>query len=274
MASMTLNNGKLFAIGARLFNKRIHMDRAAILICTWASIVFAVAASSQTGGTVEPSSPTPTAAQIVEQMQQHDRQQTRTLRSYDGLRHYSVVYRGFARTMTASMDVDVSYDAVSGKKFRIISQKGSGMLCEKVLKRALESETEASLDKSSTALNSANYKFQYVGTDRLGERPAYILKVEPISPSKFLYKGKLWVDAADFAVARMEVQPAKNPSFWISRTLIHHTNGITNGFWLPEQNHSETKVRIGGTAIMSIDYQSYRITSQADASGTPAAAGQ
>ena len=75
----------------------------------------------------------------------------------------------------------------------------------------------------------------------MGDRPAYVLSVEPISPSKFLYKGKIWVDAAEFAVAKMEVQPANNPSFWISRTLIHHTNGITNGFWLPEQNRSETK---------------------------------
>ena len=89
----------------------------------------------------------------------------------------------------------------------------------------------------------------------------------------FLYKGRIWVDAAEFAVAKMEVQPAKNPSFWISRTLIHHTNGIANGFWLPEQNRSETKVRIGGTAIMSIDYQSYRITTQSGSSATPPAAG-
>ena len=56
------------------------------------------------------------------------------------------------------MDVEVSYDASSGKSFRIISQSGSGMLCDKVLKRALDSEREASLDKSSTALNSANYQ--------------------------------------------------------------------------------------------------------------------
>ena len=61
----------------------------------------------------------------------------------------------------------------------------------------------------------------------MGDRPAYVLSVEPISPSKFLYKGKIWVDAAAFAVAKMEVQPAKNPSFWISRTLIHHTNEMT-----------------------------------------------
>ena len=240
---------------------------------TLALLLSGASAFAQSEVAPQPSGSAPTAAQIVEQMQRHDQRQSRTLQSYEGLRHYSVVYRGFARTITASMDVEMKYDAISGKTFRIISQTGSGMLCDKVIKRAVESEKEASLDRSSTALNSTNYRFQLVGTDQVGDRPVYVLAVEPISPSKFLYKGKIWVDAADFAVAKMEVQPAKNPSFWISRTLIHHTNQATNGFWLPEQNRSETKVRIGGTATMSIDYQSYRIAAQPELATTPPEAG-
>jgi hypothetical protein len=80
-----------------------------------------------------------------------------------------------------------------------------------------------------------------------------------MTPSKFLYRGRLWVDGVDFAVARMEVQPGRNPSFWISRTVIHHVNTDMGGFWLPQHNRSETKVRIGGTAVMTIDYGTYRI---------------
>jgi len=204
-------------------------------------------------------------SQIVEAMERHDRAQAERLRRYHAVRHYSIVYRGFARTIAASMEVEVDYESTSGKSFRVISQDGSATLCQKVLKRALDSEKEASQDKASTALTPANYKFQFVGADRLGNRSAYILEVEPITPTKFLYRGRIWVDAADFAVAKMEVQPAKNPSFWISRTVIHHTNGITNGFWLPEQNRSETKVRIGGAAVMTIDYGTYQVTPQADA---------
>jgi hypothetical protein len=97
------------------------------------------------------------------------------------------------------------------------------------------------------------------GQENLNGRPAYILDVEPITPNKFLYRGRIWVDGIDFAVARMEVQPGKNPSFWISRTVIHHMNTNVGGFWLPQLNRSETKVRIGGTAVMTIDYGTYRI---------------
>jgi hypothetical protein len=89
-------------------------------------------------------------------------------------------------------------------------------------------------------------------------RSAYVLEVDPIMPSKFLYRGRIWVDAIDFAVARMEVQPGKNPSFWISKTIIHHTNEETDGFWLPHKNQSETKVRIGGTEVLTIDYGTYQ----------------
>jgi hypothetical protein len=97
-----------------------------------------------------------------------------------------------------------------------------------------------------------------VGSETLDGRPAYILDVEPLTESKFLYRGKVWVDAADFAVAKLEVEPAKSPSFWISRTLVHSTNTRAGGFWLPALNRSETKVRIGGTALFTIDYGKYQ----------------
>jgi hypothetical protein len=160
------------------------------------------------------------------------------------------------------MDVEVNYDTSSGKSFRIVSESGSHTLCEKVLRRAIDSEREASLNRGATALTRANYTFRLAGIETLNGRPAYILEVEPITPSKFLYRGRIWVDGIDFAVARMEVQPGKNPSFWISKTVIHHMNTEMGGFWLPQQNRSETKVRIGGTAVMTIDYGIYGVVSR------------
>jgi hypothetical protein len=199
------------------------------------------------------------AAQIVEQMQSRDQARTQALKHYKAQRHYQVEYKGFSATVAATMAVEVNYDTASGKSFKIVSQSGSKLLLEKVLERAVDSEKEASQDKSSTALTMANYKFNLSGSEVLGNRPAYILDVEPLVPSKFMYRGKVWVDAADFAVVKMETEPAKSPSFWISRTLIHCTNAKTDDFWLPEEVRSETKVRIGGTAVLTIDYGKYQI---------------
>lgn len=208
------------------------------------------------------------AAQILEQMQSHNENQKEALKHYQAMRHYEVEYRGFATSIAAKMDVEINFDTSTGKSFRIVSQSGSKLLCEKVLKRAVDSEQEASQDQAATALTTANYKFQLAGIESLNERPAYVLTVEPLKESKFLYRGKVWVDAVDFAVVKIEVTPAKNPSFWISQTLIKSTNAKTGDFWLPQENRSETKVRVGGTAVFTINYGTYRIVSNATQYGT------
>jgi hypothetical protein len=197
--------------------------------------------------------------QIVDGMQRHEVNRSRELKHYEAVRHYQVQYKGFGKLIAATMDVEINFDNLSGKRFRIVSQSGSKLLCDKVLKRAVESEEEASKDKSSTALNAANYRFQLAGTEQLDGRPAYILHVDPLKQTKFLYRGKIWVDAADYAVVKIEVEPAKNPSFWISSTRIENSNSKTEGVWLPQKNRSESKIRIGGAAVLTIDYGTYRI---------------
>jgi hypothetical protein len=206
-----------------------------------------------------PNSPSLTAVQIVEQMQRYNQARTQQLKHYHSVRHYQVEYQGFPAKLAAKMDVELNYDAKSGKSFRILSESGSKILCEKVLKRAIESEKEASQDRESSALTPANYRFSLAGSENLAGRPAYILNVAPLVPSKFLYEGKIWVDAADFALVKIEAKPAKSPSFWIARTHIHQSFARMGKFWLPQQNRSESKVRIGGTAAFTIDYGTYQI---------------
>jgi len=224
------------------------------------ALLFLVPWSLSQSGPLAPAPATLDTAQIVQAIERHDQAQAKALEGYHGPRHYEVQYRGFFKNITAKMDVELEYDAATGKNFRIVSQSGSHMLCEKVLKRALDSEKDASQDRGAHALTPANYNFQLLGSETLNGRPSYVLQVDPVSGSQYLYRGKIWVDAADGAVSRMEVQPAKNPSFWISQTLIHQTNSRIDGFWLPHQNQSETKVRIGGKAVLTIDYGPYQIS--------------
>jgi hypothetical protein len=196
--------------------------------------------------------------QIVAQMQLHEANQSRELKHYEAIRHYQVQYRGFG-TLAAKMDVGINFDRRSGKSFRILSKSGSRLLCDKVLKRAVDSEEEASRDRDSTALNAANYRFQLVGTEQLSGRSTYILRVDPLRNSKFLYRGRVWVDAVEYAVVKIEAEPAQNPSFWISSTQIDYSNSKTDGVWLPQKSRSESKIRIGGTAVLTIDYGTYHV---------------
>ena len=185
------------------------------------------------------------------------------LKHYQSVRHYEVEYKGYSANIGAKLVVEAEFDVVSGKTFRVVSQSGSRMLVEKVLKRLLETEKDAARAKDSTALTPANYKFWLTGIENLAGRPAYVLEVEPHVDSKYLYRGRIWVDAADFAVAQIEARPARNPSFWISSTAISHQYARTDGFWLPAENRTESKVRVGGTAVLTIDYGTYKVVREA-----------
>lgn len=205
----------------------------------------------------------PSVDQIVARMRQHEAYQSKQLSHYQAVRHYQVQYRGYGTSIAAQMDVEISYDTASGKSFRILSHHGSKLLFEKVLERAVQSEKEASRDPQSMALTPANYRFRLIGTDRVDGRPAWILHVDPVRAGKFLYRGRVWVDAADYAVDKIEVEPAKNPSFWISSTEIVNTYQDLQGTWLPQENRSESKIRIGGTAVLTIDYGTYHLAVRA-----------
>ena len=243
-----------------------------------AALIVLCAAAVLSAQTALPGSPVPTATlastkpaltstEIVDEMLRHNQARAQGLKHYQSVRHYEVEYKGYSAKIEANLVVEADYDAVSGKTFRIVSKSGNNLLVDKVLKRLLESEKDAEQDKSSTALTPANYKFRLAGIENLADRPAYMLDVEPLLESKYLYRGKIWVDAADFAVAQIEAEPAKNPSFWISSTAINHEYTHTDGFWLPAQNRSETKVRVGGTAVLTIDYGTYQVVPESPVAG-------
>ncbi len=237
------------------FTHRVQVSLSGILlmVCLVPGI-----ASAQAPGLSPIAAPNLTAGQIVTEMQGHNLARAAALKHYHSVRHYAVEYRGYAAKIAAKMEVDADYDLASGKTFRVISQSGSKLLIDKVLKRLLESETDAS-NHHSTELTSANYNFTLAGMENVEGRPAYVLEVEPLTENKYLYRGKIWVDATDFALARIEASPAKNPSFWISSTAIHHRYLKTGSFWLPAKNESDTEVRVGGKAVLTIDYGTYQV---------------
>ena len=203
-----------------------------------------------------------TTAQVVARMVEMNLRRAQALHSYSGSRTYKVEYRGLLGTTSAEMAVDVTYRAPGTKEFTIRSSNGSTLIIEKVLKKLLQAEAEAASAEGQrrTALNNENYEFTMVGSEGTGPRLKYVLTVEPRTKSKFLYRGRIWVDAADFAVVRLEAEPAKNPSFWTKSSQIEQSYQKLSDFWLPERNHSISSIRIGGRAELTIEYQSFQIT--------------
>src|SRR5262249_14237407 len=149
------------------------------------------------------------------------------------------------------------------KEFVVTSQTGSKFVINHVFKKLLEGEQEAASKENQerTALSRQNYEFTLDHVEPSATGSQYVLIVTPHTANKFLYRGKIWVDAHDFAVTRIEAEPAKNPSFWIKKNQIHHEYEKVGDFWLPAANHTESSVRLGGKAILSIEYRDYVITS-------------
>ena len=205
----------------------------------------------------------PTPQVIIQDLVQHNRERALQLKGYTDQRHYTVTYHGFPAVVTAGMLVQATYDAPITKRFQIISQTGSKLLNTKVLTRLLDSEKEAALDPDRTALTPANYTFTLLGEQEVMARKCYVFHVEPKVESKFLYRGKIYVDAQDYAVTQIDAEPAKNPSFFIKQVHIHHVYAKTGPFWLPQSDRSETTLRFGGTAVLTIDYGTYRVQSAA-----------
>ena len=195
---------------------------------------------------------------IVQRLADGEKKRAEDLKGYTEQRRYSVTYQGFPANMTATIVVEATYDAPADKQFHILSQSGSKMLTDHVLKKLLEAEEEAAADPSRAAPTTANYTFTLIDQEMLDGRPCYVLHVEPRTDSRLLYRGTVWVDADDYAITKIEAEPGRNPSFWIRKTRIHHVNTKTGEFWLPERNQSETDVRLGGRATLTIDYGAYK----------------
>ena len=206
--------------------------------------------------------------QIVQRMMRKNAERAEALRGFRGTRSYHLEYKGFPGNREAQMVVNVDYQAPDHKEFTVVSQSGSKLLIDRILKKLLESEREAmnAENRARTALTTDNYNFILKDYESTSGGAAYVLEVEPKTRNKFLYSGKIWVDANDFAVTRIEAEPARNPSFWIKKTEIRHVYRKIDEFWLPQQNYTVTMVRLGGRATLTIDYQDYRIAG--DQSGT------
>jgi len=199
---------------------------------------------------------------IVQRLMAANTQRSQALRGYRGKRVYHLDYHGIFGSHDAEMQVEATYTAPDRKDFKVISQTGSKLLINHVLLKLLSSEQEAQEEQNRKELEISpkNYDFALAGTEHTPGGDFYVLAVSPKNKSKYLYHGKLWVDARDFAVVRMQGEPAKNPSLWVSHTQIEYRWAKIGGFWLPVHNQSETQVRMGGKAVLTIDYSDYQIT--------------
>jgi len=207
------------------------------------------------------SSALPSGEEIASKTEAQNLKRAADLKAYTSERSYDLDYHGFPSDKHANMTVDIHLVAPHTKDLVIVSESGSGTLRSHVLQKLVASEREASEkeNQGDTALSRANYEFKVVGEEEKDGRRCYVVDVKPKKKNKFLYVGRVWIDSTEYAVVHISAQPAKNPSFWITRVQIEHQYGKFGEFWLPIRNTSVSSTRFGGRATLTIDYGQYSV---------------
>ena len=234
------------------------MIRTVQRVLSTVAIVFSVftIASAQT------SDPLPLANDVVAKMMQFDAQRQSELKGYTATRRYFAANK----QRRAEMVVRVDCDGNGAKQFSIISEQGSGSIRKHVFHKLLSEETEASRrgTRNSTRLIPANYDFQVVGQEMLDTGSTYVLAVSPKTATKYLIDGKIWVDANDYSIVRIEGRPARNPSFWVRSVHFVHTYQKVGQFWFASSTHTTSEIRIFGESELTIQNSDYSLIPPVD----------
>jgi hypothetical protein len=192
--------------------------------------------------------------QVSLRMSEAMSRESAALRNYTVLRHY--VLTTSTGNHSGEMLVRVEYANPGGKTFDVVWERGSSGIHKRVFRKLLEAEREAA--KTDARISPDNYDFHLEGSDVVNGRRCYVLRLEPKGPRKYLIRGRVWVDADDFAIVHFDGEPA-DTHFWIKRSHVVQRYQKVGRFWLPAVNESETEVRIFGRAHLTIESLEYQV---------------
>ena len=196
---------------------------------------------------------------LFRKLLEHNRMREARLRQYTTVRTYEVTNdhgKSYAREI-----VRVAYQAPHHKSFQIESEEGSAMVRSMVLKRLIESESETSSGRAhhDSAIKPTNYEFNLLGEQDIGPYHCLLVEATPKRRDKYLFEGKIWIDAQDYAIVRIAGQPAKSLSFWITRADFVRQYQKIGEFWLPAQDETFVRMRMAGRKILTIQHREYAV---------------
>jgi hypothetical protein len=209
-----------------------------------------------------------TGDDIIAKMLERNRLRNEQLQRYSAVRTY--VIRNLEGKLAAQAVVRVDYEAPDKKTFNKTSEKGSGIVRHMVFDRLIQSEGETSAGREhhNSAITAANYTFLLAGEEEVGPYHCFVLEATPKRKDKYLFEGRIWIDASDFAVVKIAGHPAKKPSFWINRADFVRQYQRIDGFWLPYRDETSVEVKLYGRRVFTVDHQEYVINADSHVQGS------
>ncbi len=206
---------------------------------------------------------TPDIATVIRGIDASVKNRIYRLAGYTVTEHYAV-FRGKDETHPAAeMLVKTTYRKQTGKSYDIVSQSGSSIWRNEVLGTLLDNEKRMSQpgNVETALINSSNYEMKLDGNarERLNGRDCLVLDITPRRSSQYLFNGKLWVDAQDFAIVQLKGTASKSAFFLASAAEV--TRQYDEMSELPMATHAEavSGSALLGQTVVKVDYSNYQI---------------
>lgn len=201
-------------------------------------------------------------AAAIRQVDEAVRMRVNRIAGYTATEHYAV-FRGKDETHpVAEMTVKTTYRRETGKSYQILSQGGSALVRRLGLDPLLEREKEINLpaNVSHAWITSANYNMRLQpGIRTLDGRACLEFAIAPRQKAPNLLVGKIWVDAKDYTIVRLEGVASKSPSVFAGETHMVREYADIDGFSMATHARAESTTFLYGRTVVTIDYTGYHI---------------
>jgi len=185
------------------------------------------------------------------------------LAGYTVTEHYAVFRGKDELHPAAEMLVKTTYRKETGKNYEIESQSGSSIWRNEVLGTLLDNEKRMSKpgNVETALINSTNYDMTLDANSReqFNGRDCLVIDITPRHSSQYLFKGKIWVDAQDFAIIQLKGTASKSAFFLASAANVTRQYDKLSG--LPMATHAQaiSGSSLLGQTIVKIDYTNYQL---------------
>jgi hypothetical protein len=219
-------------------------------------LAFAIAQALIPALTAGPAAPS--SDEILARVEIENNRRHVVLKEYSGSRQYTLQNRRFGKQ--AAVAVLMNYRQAEGEQYTVLQRSGSDKL-NGIIDKVLASESGASLppENARHQITSANYRVRLLGTEVAAGRSCYVLELMPRIKNRFLIVGKAWIDAASYAVVRIEGQFAASISILVGAPRINEEFVEVQGFWLPGHVRSVSNSFLLGPTELDIVFSNYQL---------------
>jgi len=199
------------------------------------------------------------AGRIVAGLEATSARDTRQVASFTTIKTFTIEHDGETRVQIVAA---LRFTAPDVKAFAVTANRGSDFLRGRVIDRMMAAEVETTQRSRSASVAISPVNYEFAGAREDGE--TFVIDVRPRRQDELLFKGRIWITREGFHLARIEGEPARNPSFWTRRIHFVSEYAPVNGVWLHVRTVARVTVRWFGEYVVRSECGPYEMVLVSD----------